>query len=267
MNLFMNRTLAVALLLSAGMAARGEGESWVCQSTERKTSLVELYTSEGCSSCPPAERWFTGLKDSPMLWKDFVPLAFHVDYWNHLGWRDPWSQTDFTKRQTAYAELWQSESVYTPEFVLNGKEWQVSGARREIPAPADTKVGVLTARLVTTNRWRVSFSPVRSQAGEYEVNAALLESGISSHVKAGENRGRKLVHDFAVIKLTKDTLSLRDGTCSGEVTLPPPERTLTGRLAIAFWVTQLRQMQSIQATGGWLPPAQTSVESPNEAPK
>ena len=61
-------------------------------STARQTSLLELYTSEGCSSCPPAEAWLSGLKDNPGLWRDFVPVAFHVDYWNYLGWRDKWSR-------------------------------------------------------------------------------------------------------------------------------------------------------------------------------
>lgn len=252
MKSFATRTLAVALLLSAGITARAEGESLACQSSERKTRLVELYTSEGCSSCPPAERWLSGLKDSPVLWKDFVPVAFHVDYWNQLGWRDPWSQAEFTKRQTAYAELWQSESIYTPEFVLNGNEWQAGSTKREIPAPSDAKVGVLAAKLVGTNRWQVSFSPVRPDAAEYEVNVALLESGISSDVKAGENRGRKLIHDFAVITLTKQSLSLHDGAWRGEITLPTPLKAFAGRLALVLWINRAGQMQPIQATGCWL---------------
>src|SRR5689334_11142529 len=69
------------------------------QSFETQTPLLELFTSEGCSSCPPAEKWLTGLKPSSGLWKDFVPVAFHVDYWDYLGWRDPWSSKTFTDRQ------------------------------------------------------------------------------------------------------------------------------------------------------------------------
>lgn len=93
------------------------------QSSERQTSLLELYTSEGCSSCPPAEKWLSGMKSESGLWTDFVPVAFHVDYWNSLGWRDRWSSEKFSDRQRVYAQAWGSENIYTPELVLNGKEW------------------------------------------------------------------------------------------------------------------------------------------------
>src|SRR5260370_670544 len=90
------------------------------QSATERTALLELYTSEGCSSCPPAEAWLSGLKKSPGLWKDFVPLAFHVDYWDYLGWRDPWAERGFSDRQRAYAENWHNENVYTPAFAPEG---------------------------------------------------------------------------------------------------------------------------------------------------
>src|SRR5436190_11363063 len=89
------------------------------ESPERQTALLELYTSEGCSSCPPAETWFSKLKNAPGLWTNFVPVAFHVDYWNRLGWRDKFSDAQFSERQRAYAQLWSAENIYTPEFVLS----------------------------------------------------------------------------------------------------------------------------------------------------
>src|SRR5579859_334549 len=86
------------------------------QSSERQTSLLELYTSEGCSSCPPAEAWISNLKSRSGLWTDFVPVAFHVDYWNGLGWRDKLSSEEFSQRQRDYAQAWSAQDVYTPEF-------------------------------------------------------------------------------------------------------------------------------------------------------
>ena len=83
------------------------------ESGPQQTVLVELYTSEGCSSCPPAEAWMSRLQGDPGLWKKFVPIAFHVDYWDRLGWRDRFSSRNWTERQSRYAALWQSESVYT----------------------------------------------------------------------------------------------------------------------------------------------------------
>jgi hypothetical protein len=92
------------------------------QSSERQTALIELYTSEGCSSCPPAESWLSGLKSAPGLWNDFVPVTFHIDYWDNPGWRDKWSSKQFSDRQRDYARALGSAEIYTPEFVLNGKE-------------------------------------------------------------------------------------------------------------------------------------------------
>src|SRR5262249_27401056 len=103
------------------------------QSSEVQTALVELYTSEGCSSCPPAEAWLSRLKDDSALWKNFVPVAFHVDYWDYLGWRDPWAATSFSERQRSYADSWSAVSVYTPGFVLNGKEWRDSSGHKTFP--------------------------------------------------------------------------------------------------------------------------------------
>jgi len=87
-------------------------------------ALLELFTSEGCSSCPPAETWLSGLRSAPGLWKEFVPASFHVDYWDYLGWRDPWASKIFSYRQRDYAQSWHSDSIYTPGFVLNGREWR-----------------------------------------------------------------------------------------------------------------------------------------------
>jgi len=90
------------------------------ESSETQTSLLELYTSEGCSSCPPAEKWLSRLKESPGLWKDFVPVAFHVDYWDYLGWRDRWSSKTFTDRQHAYASAWRSDSDVSSMTITSG---------------------------------------------------------------------------------------------------------------------------------------------------
>src|ERR1041385_689795 len=81
------------------------------QSSAVQTALLELYTSEGCSSCPPAEAQLSRLKKSSGLWKDFVPVAFHVDYWDYLGWRDPWASAEFSDRQRSYAQQWRGETI------------------------------------------------------------------------------------------------------------------------------------------------------------
>src|SRR2546428_3516503 len=177
------------------------------QSSGKQTALIELYTSEGYSSCPPAETWLSRLKESPGLWKNFVPLAFHVDYWDYLGWRDPWASKSFSDRQRAYAKQWHSDSTYTTGFVLNGKEWRDWSGHKGGPKSAGVKAGVLTVSSSDTNRWQVSFAPPNAANADYEVLATFLASGLSSDVKAGENRGRLLNHDFVGLALVKASLA------------------------------------------------------------
>lgn len=222
------------------------------QSSGNQTALIELYTSEGCSSCPPAETWLSRLKESPGLWKDFVPVAFHVDYWDYLGWRDPWASKLFSDRQRTYAKQWHSDSIYTPGFVLNGKEWRDWSRRKHGSEFAGLKAGVLTVSSSDTNRWQVSFAPANPAAANYEVHAALLAGDLVSDVKAGENRGRQLHHDFVVLALVKAPLSRNNALTQAEFSLSVRPNAAGGSLALAVWITPAGQLEPLQATGGWL---------------
>ena len=218
----------------------------------KQVSLLELYTSEGCSSCPPAEEWLNKLKASPDLWKDFVPVAFHVDYWNSLGWKDRWSSPEFSERQRAYAQLWRSENIYTPEFVLNGQEWRNWFGLRGAPSVSGVDAGVLEINSTNDIRWNVSFAPTGGTKGAYEIHAALLVGGISSEVKAGENRGRTLPHEFAAVELVQLGMTSSNGVVHGKFLLNTARHSLEKILAVAAWVTRSGELTPVQATGGWL---------------
>jgi hypothetical protein len=222
------------------------------QSGKAQTVLLELYTSEGCSSCPPAEHWLSGLKDSPGLWKEFVPVAFHVDYWDYLGWRDPWSSRSFSDRQRAYAERWRNDNIYTPGFVLNGAEWRDWARGKDALKPSSAIAGVLSIASSDTNHWNVTFATTNTGGTRYEVHAALLASSLHSLVKAGENRGRMLTHDFVALSLVQAPLKRTEATIQGEFNLPLPAKAAGGDLAIAVWVTETGSLEPVQATGGWL---------------
>lgn len=222
------------------------------QSSETQTSLLELYTSEGCSSCPPAEKWLTGLKPSAGVWKDFVPVAFHVDYWDYLGWRDPWSSKTFTDRQHAYAGAWRSDSVYTPCFVVNGKEWRGWSRSQSVPA-STTKPGVLRVTSADLKTWDIVFAPTTASTEAYEAHAALLASGLTSDVKAGENKGRRLEHDFVVTRLLSCVLKSDGNKLQGKFELTPGNSEPAKGSALVVWVTRPNQPEALQATGGWLP--------------
>ena len=233
-------------------AVNAQNTSLTFQSSEQQVALIELYTSEGCSSCPPAETWLSRLKESPGLWKDFVPLAFHVDYWDYLGWGDPWANKSFSDRQRAYAKHRRSDSIYTPGFVLNGKEWRDWSGRKDGPKSASAKAGVLTVSSSGTNRWHVNFAPANTGGADYEVHAALLAGNLSSNVKAGENRGRLLRHDFVVLTLAKASLVRSGDVAQGEFVLNKQRGAAESDLALAVWITPAGRFEPLQATGGWL---------------
>jgi hypothetical protein len=232
-----------ALLLSIASLSAGEVSF---ESKPTKTRLLELYTSEGCSSCPPAERWLSGLTDSPRLWRDFAPLAFHVDYWDRLGWRDPYATKQWTERQYQYSALWNTSSVYTPGFVLDGNEWQ----NNSLPPPSSDTPGILIVTLRNETTVDAHFASIKGEVNPLELHVAQLGFGLISHVKAGENSGRKLEHDFVVLSLSSGKLI--DGASS--LRLPQTSASVlgNGRAALVAWITKPGAMEPIQTVGGWL---------------
>lgn len=236
--------LALLLVLATAFSARA-GEI-VFESKPARTHLIELYTSQGCSSCLPAEEWMSGLKNQPRLWQDIVPVAFHVDYWDHLGWKDPFASKIWTERQADYSVRWKKESVYTPAFVLDGKEWQYG----KLPEASTETPGVLKIA-IDGERVTASFKASPTPAARYDIHIARLGFSLSADVTAGENAGKKLSHDFVVLGLTNETL--KAGV--KELRLPAwtQKSTVDPRTAIAAWITQAGQLEPIQAVGGWLP--------------
>jgi hypothetical protein len=222
----------------------------VFESGETQNSLIELFTSEGCSSCPPAEKWMTALKSSQDLWKRTVPVAFHVDYWDHLGWRDRFAKPEFTARQQRYAAAWGGDSVYTPGFVVNGREWRDWFGGNVMPTTSG-RVGVLRVSLGDDRNLTVTFVPETTQPRALALNVALLGNDLESNVKRGENSGRKLRHDFVVLDLIKVDMVNASNRWTGSVALPMRSGN-DKPTALAAWVTE--NSTPIQATGAWLKP-------------
>jgi hypothetical protein len=222
------------------------------ESSETQNSLIELFTSEGCSSCPPAEKWLSGLKSNQELWKKIIPVAFHVDYWDRLGWRDRFAKQEFTSRQQRYAAAWGGDSVYTPGFVVNGKEWRSWFGGDSVPA-SSTRVGVLRVSLGNDGKLTATFVPETAKPRALELNVALLGNELESDVKRGENSGRKLRHDFVVLQLAKSEMTNQGNLWTGMVYLSSNAGT-DKATALAAWVNSGETGPPIQATGGWLKP-------------
>lgn len=155
---------------------------------------IELYTSEGCSSCPPADRWMSALpaRDDRFL------LAFHVDYWDDLGWPDRFADARYAQRQRQIAQRGRSRSVYTPEVVVEGREYR--GWRQSLPVVASGAAPQLRARMRIDDQRQlaVEWAPDAALAAGTSVNLAVTEDGLYTEVRAGENRGARLRHDHVV---------------------------------------------------------------------
>jgi hypothetical protein len=249
----MSQTKRQALAFAiAAMWLAAVGYIFAAESTfesgEVQTSLIELFTSEGCSSCPPAEKFLSAFKSNPDLWKKIVPVAFHVDYWDHLGWHDRFSKPGFTSRQQHYAAEWGGDSVYTPGFVVNGKEWRSWSGGNAMPTTS-AQVGVLRVSLSDGGKLSATFVPETTKPSALALNVALLGNDLESDVKRGENSGRKLRHDFVVLDLIRIDMTNESNRWTGSVALPM-QSSADKPTALAAWITE--NSIPIQATGGWL---------------
>ena len=184
--------VAIASLATLAQASRA-GDMCMARSSATVTPVVELYTSEGCNSCPPADRWMSRLKAEPHI----VALAFHVDYWDRLGWKDRFSSAAFTDRQATQQAVNGARFSYTPQVVVDGrdrKDWP--SLTTPITERATAPVELALARdgdHVTATVAAGSKAPKRLAA-----YWAVTEQDHVSAVKAGENEGATLHHDFVV---------------------------------------------------------------------
>jgi hypothetical protein len=188
-------TLFLALVLSLAIADNGAQASAQCsaKSTLTQRPLVELFTSEGCSSCPPADRWLSAQMPNVKSGK-ISAIAWHVDYWDQLGWVDPLGIAEATPRQRLLAKNSRSQ-VYTPGVFLNAREWRNWSSGKwqasALPAP-NLQIDVMLAAKQLT---------LQAHIGELKQNAQLhvvvQRLNQSSQVQSGENSGRLLHHDFS----------------------------------------------------------------------
>lgn len=198
--------LALSTLVASGLASAA---SAVCSahSPAHRVALVELYSSEGCNSCPPADNWLSQWKDSGAA-QGIVPLALHVDYWNSLGWTDRFSQHRFTERQQTLTDLAGGHTIYTPEIFVSGRELRNWSQRDSFQnrigkiaaEPAQANV-TLELKPQTPGAFDVAAQFTSRTAGAADpLNAylAVYENSLSSQVGAGENSGATLHHERVV---------------------------------------------------------------------
>ena len=184
----------LALAACAALAPMTQAaQSCSARSGATVTPVIELYTSEGCSSCPPADRWLSALKPDA----SFVALAFHVDYWDRLGWKDRFASAAYTARQAEQLRTSGARFAYTPQVIIDGADrpnWPGASV-----ASSSRPVATVAAQLVRDgNRVTATVTPLPGAPARLAAYWAVTEQAHASAVKAGENEGVTLHHDFVV---------------------------------------------------------------------
>ncbi len=208
-----NRILAGSFMLLGASALAAE-----------PFALIELFTSEGCSSCPPADKLASELvEEAEGDGRNLFVLSYHVDYWDRLGWKDPYSSAEATARQSAYAQQWRARTAYTPQMVVNGAVGFVGSNRGEADKEIDKALKRDAPVEVVASVSGEGEDDLRVQSQikvevellhrDWDVIAALVERGLSQKPTRGENMGKSLVHDYVVrvfddAELTGDSVSV-----------------------------------------------------------
>lgn len=223
----------------------------------KPTVLVELFTSQGCSSCPPADRILSTLAHDDI---DIIPLAFHVDYWNYIGWRDPFSDEQWSSRQRAYADRMNLRGVYTPQLVVDGADQMVGSRRAKVVAGIEAAVGTSRRARVAARTNRRSTDHIELtidaelgaalQSGSVDLMLATFEDGIVTEVSRGENAGRSLTNDHIVRRLDRAfTWTPGDSAARTQtVRVDLDETWSSGQVGVVAFVQDTETMQVYSAT-------------------
>ena len=228
----------------------------------QRVAVLELYTSEGCDSCPPADRWVSELPAKKLTTDRLLPLAFHVDYWNQLGWIDPYAQAAFSDRQRQHSKRRGVSFVVTPQLLLNGADYRraalfddIDGRVKTInSAKPQAEISIKLNNGASGLHSRVNVSVAGgAEPRRAQVYLALYENNLATVVKAGENKGRTLHHDFVVRSLV-GPLALDDkGSLSHAQSFPLDPRWKPADTSLAVFVQHPQTGDVLQALSAACP--------------
>jgi hypothetical protein len=246
----LRQALILACAASTLPLVAGAAGSCAARSGEATAALVELYTSEGCSSCPPADRWLSTLREGAV-----VPLALHVDYWDSIGWRDRFADPRFSRRQREAVRRGGGRVAYTPQVVVDGhdfRRWHEASAFeravKAVTARPPQAALELTAEQGPAGAWTATLSgKVAARPGRAEAYLALYESGLETDVRAGENQGARLRHDYVVRRWIGPIPVGADGKLAIRREFPADAGVDVGRAGVAGFVQDPDSGRVLQA--------------------
>lgn len=224
----------------------------VIKSGDKKVTLIELYTSQGCSSCPPADKWLSQLKNKDGLFKTFIPLAFHVTYWDFIGWKDIFANSLNDNRQRNYSsKVWKKNSVYTPQFIVDTKEYRQWFNGQPFPSLQSNYAGNLEAKLNENKDLEIKYHNKNIKNKKVLVNIAILGFDYDFDIKKGENKSRILEHDFVVLKHIQKNASIKNHNLEFENKLYQFKKEPNKKYALVVWLSDEKYKQ-LQAVAGYI---------------
>ncbi len=251
-----------ALALSSSLRSGGKADGALARPMEAHGPVVvELFTSEGCSSCPPADSLLLKMDEAHSVGNvEVIALEEHVDYWDDLGWQDPYSSHEWTERQQRYAYAFRQGSVYTPQMVVDGRAEFVGSregrARQAIAESAEKEKAVVTVTTAMSSDGkdrvsvRVGKLPGGSAADSSEVWLAITETGLHTAVKRGENAGEDLHHSAVVRTLRKMGIAdakTQDISFTGDANISLDKGWQRGNLRAVVFVQEKKSQQIVGA--------------------
>jgi hypothetical protein len=249
----MNRPISSALAI----ALLAPTFSWAAcdlKSGPKTAALVELYTSEGCSSCPPADKRLSQFPSVRYTYEQVVPISLHVDYWDYIGWKEPFAQAQFSERQSWLARTNGHKTVYTPHFFVSGvevRDWDADLVRELNRVSAETARASIHIHAEPSASGKLSVSAsatAPSSAEQLALFVALTEDRIVSRVSAGENSGVTLSHDH-VVREWIGPIALSGGHAEVERALTPRSNWNRSELGVVGFVQEMQTGRVLQAVG------------------
>ncbi len=250
--LFTFCMISLIVIFNSSCNSHGNSLKKEYEAKSEAVAVLELFTSEGCSSCPPADRL---LMETAQDYQSSLPLfvlGFHVDYWNYIGWDDPYSKTDFSERQRNYAKFLNS-SVYTPQLIVNGEDELVGSNRPKLEAAltkalnkaAISKIEIIESNIKTDGKLNIAYQLSNVPQKSY-LNVAIVENDLKSDVKKGENKGKQLNHTNVVREFS--TYKVPEGDFTGEANLTIPDYINKKNTQIFLYIQNVEDMAVTGAT-------------------
>ena len=241
--------IALSALLFPALANAAQ-----CQASSgpQRVALLELYTSEGCSSCPPADGWLSGIANQGLGPERVVPLALHVDYWDYIGWKDRFARPVFSARQREQVQAAGGRVVYTPQAMLNGRDFRawcsdaLTQAVDEInrsPAGADIR---LSLKPIEKDRIEIAVTASAKVTDRAALYVAVYQNDLSSDVRAGENSGARLHHDY-VVRAWRGPILLSAVTPPWRQAIAFNPDWIAAKMGVVAFVQDIRNGEILQA--------------------